>query len=348
VTIRDLLTHTSGLPRESAFPYWSDNLFPSREEMIAALKTQRNIFEPETRYHYSNLGMAILGEVVASASHEPYERFVSANILAPLGMTRTSVFFPGSKNGEVALGYSRRLAGGKRISSQYVDSKGIAPAANITSTVEDLAKYLAGHLGRPTEDGKPLLKRSTLREMHRVHWIQPHWKSGWGLGFSVVKAEERTTFGHGGWIGSTRSQILASPSEEIGVAVVVNADDGNPATFAERALSLFAAAVAKVRLPGPPPPPPEPVWDAYVGRYVDPDSAVTDVAIRDGKLVMIGYSFPPEESPSGGVTELIPAGPHTFRISEDGAPGEFVIFEMAGARVARIKATENYLMPAGR
>ena len=346
VTIWDLLTHTSGLPRESAFPYWTDNQFPTREEMIAALKRQQNIYEPETKFHYSNLGMAILGEVVAAAAGESYEQAVTENILVPAGMTRTKVFYPAERRGEVATGYSRRFPGGKRIPSQYVDSKGIAPAANITSTVEDLGRYLAAHLGKPAVNGAPILKAATLREMHRMQWVTPGSQSGWGLGFSVGKGSERTTFGHGGWIGSTRSQILACPDEEIAVAVVVNADDGNPATFAERGMSLFAAAAAKAAPGGPPAAPADPAWRLYTGRYVDPDSAFTDVVFRGGKLVMIGFSFPPEENPAGAITELIPAGLHTFRISDGGTPGEFVVFEMgADGKVKRVKATENYLVP---
>lgn len=55
VTIRHLLTHTSGIPRESAFPYWTDHKFPTREEMIRALKDQKAVFYPETKWKYSNL-----------------------------------------------------------------------------------------------------------------------------------------------------------------------------------------------------------------------------------------------------------------------------------------------------
>ena len=347
ITIWNLLTHTSGLPSESAFPYWTDNVFPTREEMIRALQNQENIFEPGTQFHYSNLGMAILGEVVAAASGEPYEQYIRKNILEPLDMARTSVFFPAERRAEVAAGYNRRLRDGSRSRSEYVDSKGIAPAANITSTVEDLAKFAAAHMRKGPVGGRQILATSTLREMHRVQWMPAHWKSGWGLGFSVGKNDERITFGHGGWIGSQRSILTASPEEKLAVVVFINADDGSPAFFADRALSMLGAALKKV-LPPSPAVAPDSSWGLYVGRYVDPDSTYTDVLLYNGKLMMYG-NYPPEENPVGALTELVPAGPHTFRRNEAGGRGEYVIFELGeNGRVERIKAAENYLYPAAR
>ena len=75
ITVRHLLTHTSGLPREAAFPYWTDRRFPTAEEMIAALAEQESIYEAGTQYKYSNLGLALLGEVVAAVSGMPRTRF---------------------------------------------------------------------------------------------------------------------------------------------------------------------------------------------------------------------------------------------------------------------------------
>ena len=65
ITLRHLLTHTAGLPREAAFPYWTTHEFPTSEEINAALRTQSAIYPPDKTYKYSNLGMALLGEVVA-------------------------------------------------------------------------------------------------------------------------------------------------------------------------------------------------------------------------------------------------------------------------------------------
>ncbi|MBC8077003.1 MAG: beta-lactamase family protein, partial [Chloroflexales bacterium] len=94
ITIRHLLTHTAGLPRESPFPYWTDGAFPSREQLIAALPDQQAVFAPETRWKYSNLALTLAGEVVQATSGQPYADYMHAHILAPLGMDSTSVALP--------------------------------------------------------------------------------------------------------------------------------------------------------------------------------------------------------------------------------------------------------------
>ena len=102
VTIRHLLTHTSGLPREAAFPYWTDFEFPTREQMIEALPGQEAAFPPDTQWKYSNLALALACYIVAAFSVEAYEAYIHRHILYPLGMkytNRTLCVFPRSRSG---------------------------------------------------------------------------------------------------------------------------------------------------------------------------------------------------------------------------------------------------------
>jgi CubicO group peptidase (beta-lactamase class C family) len=347
VTIRHLLTHTSGLPREAAFPYWTDNNFPSREEMVEAFHNQESVFEPETKLKYSNLGMAILGEIVAVAGGEPFDRFIQKNILDPLEMNSTSVIPAGEIRNRIAVGYNRRMPDGSRKRTPFFDSKGLTSAANIASTAEDLARYASAHMRQGPVGGKQILKTSSLREMHRVQWLNPGWGSGWGLGFSVSKSGDRVTFGHGGWAGSHTSNLAVSPDEKVAVVVMTNSDDGVPSFFASRILTMLAPAIKK-SLPAPAPaaPPDTAAWKKYVGRYSDPDGGITDVMVFNGKLMMVGFNYPPEENPVGALTELTPEGDNTFRTTGENGNGEPVVFEMGtDGRVKRVKATENYLFP---
>ncbi|MCC6398526.1 MAG: beta-lactamase family protein [Bacteroidetes bacterium] len=346
VTIRQLLTHTSGLPRESAFPYWTDYKFPTREELISAFHQQESVFEPETRFKYSNLGMSILGEVVAAVAGEPYDAFITKSILEPLHLSSTSVFPPADLRSRFATGYGRRKADGSRDETTFMDAKGITPAANISSTVEDLARFASFHMLEGRNTAGQLLKGSTLREMHRAHWVQPSWRSGWGLGFSVSKDDKRVTFGHGGWVGGNRSQLTISPKERVAVVVMVNADDGVPAFFANRAMNMLAPVIAKVTAVPAPEGKPDPLWKKYMGTYTDPTGWVSEVMIMDNKLVLYNYSYPPEEDPTGSLTELTPEGPHTFRMTGEDGSGELVVFELGqDGRVARVKIEENYVYP---
>lgn len=346
VTIRQLLTHTSGLPREAAFPYWTDHNFPTREQMIAAFHDQESIFEPETRYKYSNLGMAVLGEVIAAASGMSYDAFVTKNILQPLGMTSTSVYPQDALRARWATGYDRKMDDGSRAAVAMLDSRGLVSAANISSTVEDLGRWASFHMLEGKNTPGQILKGSTLRDMHRVQWVNRSWTGGAGLGFSVSKGDGRPTYGHGGWVGGNRSQFTVSPKEKVAVIVMVNADDGEPGFFAARAMSMLAPAIAKITAVPAPPAKFDPAWQKYVGTYTDPSGWETKVLIMDNTLMMYGLSYPPEDDPMGSLSELVFEREGVFRVGGEDGSGELVYFEMGpDGKVARIKAEENYLVP---
>jgi CubicO group peptidase (beta-lactamase class C family) len=347
VTLRMLMTHTSGLPGESAYPYWTDHQFPTREQIEEALPKQESIFESDTKFRYSNLGLAILGEVVTAASGEPYPQYIQKHILDPLGMKSTSVIPTADQLKHLVTPYGRKKADGSRAVSTFTDAKGLTAAANMSSTPEDLARYAAAHLQEGMLRTLLGMKGSTLREMHRPHWIQPSWRSGWGLGFSVTKSDERVTFGHGGWVGGNKSQLLVSPSEKTAVIVMINADDAVPSIFASRVMSALAPLMKRLGKP-----PAEPVkfdssWYAYVGRYQDPWGWESEIREYNGKLVLYDHSYPPEDNPVGDLVTLYPEGPRVFRQSGDDGNGELVTFEVdAQGKVVRVKTGENYIYPA--
>jgi CubicO group peptidase (beta-lactamase class C family) len=346
VTIRQLLTHTSGLPRESAMPYWTEPRFPTHEEMVALLHSQESIFEPDTKWKYSNLGMAILGEVVAAVSGQSYDEFITKSILQPLNMTNSTVYPDKNLLSRYATPYGRRMADGTRKVSPVIDTKAITPAAGISSTVEDLGKFASLHMLDGRNIAGQILKGSTLREMHRVQWLLPNWRGGYGLGFSVRKLDDRVVYGHGGWVGGNKSQISISPKEKVAVIVAINADDGLPAFFADRAMSMLAPVIARLTTPVAPEARVDSSWTRFLGTYSDPYGWETRVMIMNNKLTMYDSSYPPEDNPLGGLTELTPEGPNTFRMSDDDGSGELIVFEMGkDGKVVRIKTGENYIYP---
>jgi D-alanyl-D-alanine carboxypeptidase len=350
ITIRHLLTHTSGLPGEAAFPYWTDHEFPTMEAVLAALPSQEKPFPTETQYRYSNLGLTIAGQVVAAASGEPYEAYIMKHILEPLGMADTSVLsLPEGGRGRLAVGYGRRLPDGTRRILPFTDSRGLTAAANISSTVEDLARFVAFHLGDGTEGADRVLRLSTRREMQRVHWLFPSWKSGRGLGFTVKQFEGKTLVGHAGWVGGYQTQIGFIVEDGIGAVALTNADDGLPNIYLEQALRVVGPALLKAAAPAPRPSVADPAWNAYVGVYTDPSDWDVEVMILDGKLFLYNHDYPPEESARGALVELAPLGPGIFRMAGEDPSGDKVVFEMGpDGRVKRVKVGENYIYPKGR
>ena len=197
ITIRNLLTHTAGIPREVDGGYWNDMNFPSREAMLPVLNRMGVVWAPDKEWKYSNVALSLAGYVVEAASGEKYADYVSSHILAPLGMTGTRVILPGDMP-TLAVGYGRRVPGQARRVEPFLNAAYMVPAANLASTVEDLAKYESLQFRTGPAGGAQILKGSTLAEMQRVHWLQPDWKSGWGLGWGVSRRDDKTRIGHGG------------------------------------------------------------------------------------------------------------------------------------------------------
>ena len=144
ITIEGLLTHASGLPRESEYPYWSapDYAFPTREQVKDKIASQKTLYPAETHFQYSNLGLTLAGEVVAAASAEPYAEYVKSHILGPLGLTGTTPEIPADQRGNrLANGYSILTRDGEPKAMPFFQARGIAPAAGYASTAEDLARF---------------------------------------------------------------------------------------------------------------------------------------------------------------------------------------------------------------
>jgi CubicO group peptidase (beta-lactamase class C family) len=151
----------------------------------------------------------------------------------------------------LALGYGRRMPGQPRRVEPFLNAAYMVPAANLASTVEDLAKYESLQFRAGPAGGAQILKGSTLAEMQRIHWLQPDWKSGWGLGWGVSRRDDKTRIGHGGSVPGHRTQITMIPAEKVGVIVLTNAEDGRPSLYANQALAIVAPAIARATAAAP-------------------------------------------------------------------------------------------------
>lgn len=347
ITVRHLLTHTAGLPREAAFPYWTDHDFPTREEIRAALPSQSAVFPPATRYKYSNLGMALLGALVEEVSGEPLAQYLTENVLAPLGMTSTTLAPTEKHFQRMTKAFLRRTDDGHRKVADYYETRGIAPAANLVSSVEDMARFAALQFrgDAPEAGGAQILKGSTIREMHRPHWVYPSWTGGRGLGFAVSRRNGKTIVFHGGWVAGHRSHLLLVPDEKLAVVAMTNADDASPSMFAYQALDLLSGPIAQAVAPKPKEKRAEAAWQRFLGEYTDPWGWEYKVMILGEELVLYEESYPPEDDPRDGLTALEPVSENTFRMDD----GELVVFETDDdGNVVRVKRRYDYIYPKKR
>ena len=269
ISIRRVLTHSAGLPRESDSPYWAPDFdFPTTEQIRERLPSQQTLYPSGRYFQYSNLGMAMLGEVVASRSGRPWAEVVLEDILAPLGMENTFTSVPDAHaTGRLAAGFSARRGSPDRERLTLFDVEGIGPAAGMASSANDMAAFARWQLRLRAEDGDQVLKSSTLREMQRVHWVDPDWKTTWGLGFSVVNRDDMTWARHGGGCPGYYTEFAVLPKEELGIVVLTNAIGSNHSLYARKAAAVLAPAVKAASKGTEDSPERDTELDRYVGVY---------------------------------------------------------------------------------
>ena len=344
ITIGGILTHSSGLPREADYPYWTgpEHKFPTREQIIEALSGQEELYPADTYFQYSNLGMSLLGEVIAAVSGKPYAQYIRENILTPLGLQNTSPEIPEEQRGkQLATGYSVRLRDGSRKVIPFYHVNGIAPAAGFASTAEDLARFASWQFRLLENGDREVLAANTLKEMHRVHWLDPNWRTTRGLGFSVSRRNDKTYVGHGGSCPGYKTQLSLRPKDKIAVIVMTNAHDVSPSSYAYEIFDLAVPAILDaVKNPGKGERP-DPDLEKFVGRYEMPIGRESLVVLWEGELAVL---YIPTDNPSDALTKLRRVEGNIFRrVRDDGELGEKVIFETGpDGKVTRMIQNSQY------
>ena len=330
ITVEGLLTHASGLPRESDHAYWTGPVFtfPSREDIIAQLKNQKTLYPAETYFQYSNLGLTLAGEVAAAAAGQPYAALVRSQILDPLGLASTFPEMPAEhRGGRLATGYGAIARDGTRAAMPFFEAKGIAPAAGYASTAADLARFASWQFRLLAKGGTEVLNANTLREMHRVHWVDPDFKTTWGLGFSVARVGDTTFVGHGGSCPGFRTQLELDTRARVATVFMTNAQGVDTAAFSRAMYDLVAPAIKEaVKAEGPAPKPADPSLSAYLGHYATGFSGEVAIVRWEDGLASLGL---PTMDPKRALSRLRKTGEHTFRrVRDDDALGEDVVFEV--------------------
>jgi len=344
VTVRGILTHSSGLPRESDFPYWTGPAyaFPPRDKVVSRVGEQEMLFRPDLLYQYSNLGLTLAGEIVAATSGLPFETYVRKRILDPIGLQDTETeHLDKHRGGRLASGYTAPRRDGSRERVPPYQVRGIGPAAGFTSTVEDLGRFASWQLRVLAGEGDGVLDADTLREMQRVQWMDPDWKTSRGLGFAIWRSGEQTFVGHGGYCPGYQSQLLLQPAAKVATVFMTNSNGIDSRAFAQTAYDIVAPALKQaVENPGAAKPH-DPALARYTGRYDNWLAGETWVVPWDDGLALIEL---PSSRPMADLVKLRPVGEHRFRrIRDDGGLAEEVRFELAAdGTPVRVWRHSNY------
>ena len=330
VTIEQLLSHSSGLPRELN-DHWTSWKFPTEAEVQSQLPDKQAAFPPATRWKYSNLAVTIAGMVVEKESGMPWADYVQKNIFDPLGMTSSSVDrdVPG-----LAVGYGRRMPDGTREVRPFVSAQGMGAATGITSTVEDMARFVSAQFRTGPRGGNRILSTGSLREMHRVRSLENNWTSGNGIGFSTSRVGDRSFVGHGGGYPGYTTQTFFELSSKVGVIVLTNTNDSDPFAIAMQLMRTVGDAVGKASAPKPQVVAWDPAWERFAGLY---RSSLGDmqIVLLNQRLVLVTPNGPNVDDPTG--LEPLGGGRFRYRAKTGGGPvGEVVRFVDEGGRLKLI------------
>ena len=252
ITIENLLTMTSGLPEDNP---WADRQMEMPDEEFTALigngfSLSNN---PGEKYEYSNLGYALLGRIITVVSGEPYQDYITENILNPLGMNNTCWEYSSVPDSLLALGY--RWMNGQWLEEPMLHDGAFGVIGGLITSAEDFSKYvsflLSAYPERNEVETGPV-KRSTLREMQsaKTFRLAPYEKNskkepcpkvlGYGYGLRTeVACDGFKNAGHSGGLPGFGSHYYFLPDYGIGIFSFCNKTYGGPWRADEAAINLM-------------------------------------------------------------------------------------------------------------
>lgn len=326
VTLRQLLAHTSGMQREPVGDIWDTLVFPSRDDLVPGWNKAERVGRPHDHWHYSNLGYALLGEVITRLDGGDWFASVQRRILSPLGMTRTTLGFQAPH----AVGYFVPPFTDVPVVEPVIDLLATSPAGGMCSTAQDLARW-TGFIANPIPE---VLHPDTVEEMCQPQVIADPagWTQAHGLGFMLLRVDGRTWVGHtGGFPGHITGVMTHRESGTSGI-VLMNASNATvPGGFAARLGSEVLDREPELPQPWRPGTVVPAELAPLVGRWYSEGRAFA-FSVRDGELE-IRLESTPDAPPS--LFERI--DDDTFRTTAGRERGELLRLRRdADGRVTRL------------
>jgi CubicO group peptidase (beta-lactamase class C family) len=230
ITVRDLLSHRSGLGRRGDINWYASDF--DREEVVRRVR----FLEPDSSFRsqagYQNTMFLAAGEVTEAVSGTSWDDWMKRRILEPLGMmrSRTSV---GELSGMENVARPHERLDGKVVEVPHRNIDNVAPAGSILSSVSDMSRWMLLMLGEGELEGKRILSKETVAEVWKPNIIYPmsseskalypstHF-STYGLGWGLRDYRGRFLATHTGGIDGMLSQVLLAPEEALGIVVLTN------------------------------------------------------------------------------------------------------------------------------
>jgi CubicO group peptidase (beta-lactamase class C family) len=226
ITVRDLVTHRSGLPRHDLL--WYNTPF-SPQELIDRLQYLEPSQQLRTKYQYQNLMYVTAGCLVSRVTNNSWQEFVRQEIFQPLGMNDSNFSVIQSQQSDnFALPYQKRDDRVRQIPFLNIDA--IAPAGSINSNIADLSKWLIFQIDRGKFSDREIISETNFQQIHTPQIIisdrfveyDEVWYESYGLGWFIYPYRGHHVVEHGGNIDGFSALTLLLPQEKIGTVILTN------------------------------------------------------------------------------------------------------------------------------
>lgn len=322
ITIRDLLSHRSGLGRRGDL-LWYGSAY-SRDEIVRRIRYLPPNTSFRSAFGYQNIMFLTAGQAAAAAAHTTWDSLIVQRIFRPLHMTESNTSVT-ALAGQPDVATPHLIEHGQAQAIPWRNIDNVGPAGSINSNVTDMAKWIRLQLAGGTLDGTTIVKRATLDEIHSPQTIvaAPHDTlfpsmhfNTYGMGWVLQDYRGRELVWHNGGIDGMLSEVRLVPEEHLGLVILTNAEghELGPA-LAFRIIDAFlgapprdwsaiylarfkdaqareAAAEQKIIAARVPDTHPSLPLDRYAGTYADTMYGDATVSLEQGALVLrFGPSF---------------------------------------------------------
>ncbi|HET6815652.1 MAG TPA: serine hydrolase domain-containing protein [Mycobacteriales bacterium] len=292
VTVRQALSHLSGIQREPLGEVWVNGDPPDAAGLAASLADVEWVLPAGRRFHYSNLAYALLGLAAERVTRQPWAELLTTRLFGPLSMEHTTT----SPGEDAATGFFVHPHTDVAVAEQPIDTRAVAPAMQMWSTVEDLARFAAA-LAQPDDAA---LATETVEEMATLAVMADplRWSLGFGLGLMLLRRGDRLLVGHAGAMPGFLAAMFVSRPDKLGAVVFTNTGVGadTPDLAAQLIEAVLDDEPAMPPAWTPPAPPPADAAELVGSWWLEGEEFV--FRWRDGRLEARRRAAPDWAEPS--------------------------------------------------
>ena len=231
ITVRQMLTHSSGMPDVNDYgwnrPQYDENAL---ERYVRSLSNRKLLWDPGTKFAYSNIAYDVLGDLVAKVSGQTVEDYIDVHILQPLAMSSSTLLLRKADAGRLAAGHTKGTLGSMKVVKHYPYNRAHTPSGNLHSNVDDMARWAMANLNRGELDGHRILKDST----YDVMWKQYAKRTeavGVGISWFLADLHGQKAVIHNGGDDGFMTRLVLFPERRAALVYMLNCDVCKPESF---------------------------------------------------------------------------------------------------------------------